>query len=78
MRRVEITWHDAHGDNGSSWHPIDGSGWTDKPLVVKSIGYLMTDAKKGHHVLAQSVIKDHVDHVLFIPKAMTKRIRTLK
>ena len=67
---VHVVWHDAHSV-GTGWHNPDTI--EDVPCVVHTVGYLMTGAKDGHVVVAQSFTDDgDVDHVLAIPVGMVK------
>ena len=69
---VELTWLDAHAEN--AWMDIDDLDQV--AYTVKSIGWLMTDAKPDHVVLAQSIGVDHsVDGVLCVPVGMVVKIR---
>jgi hypothetical protein len=69
---VELTWLDAHAEN--AWMDIDDLD--QQAYTVKSIGWLMTDAKPDHVVLAQSIGVDHsVDGVLCVPVGMVVKIR---
>lgn len=77
MRILEVIWHDAHSE-GRSWTSRDLSEIDDAPLEVRSIGYELLPGKRGHLVLAQSLVTDNVDHVLFIPKGMVRRVVVLR
>jgi hypothetical protein len=69
---VELTWLDAHAEN--AWMDIEDLD--QEPYQVKSIGWLMPDAKPDHVVLAQSIGVDHsVDGVLCVPVGMVVKIR---
>ena len=69
---VELTWLDAHAEN--AWMDIEDLD--QEPYQVKSIGWLMPDAKPNHVVLAQSIgIDDSVDGVLCVPVGMVVTIR---
>lgn len=71
---VVVVWADAHALTGS---------WTDlvdidpEPRLIRSAGFLVPDAKRGHHVLVQSVDTQHVDGALAIPDAMVQEVRYL-
>ena len=79
MRRVEVTWWDAHG-HGARW--MARSDVNDGPCVVRSVGYLVKPGKKGHVSLAQTV-NPHTGagadlfHVFHIPLGMVRKIRKL-
>lgn len=70
---VRVTWIDAHTVT-ETWTPIHDLD--DDPCVVVSVGHLLTDAKPGHVVIAQSWIagNDEVDSVLAVPTGMVRRI----
>ena len=69
---VELTWLDAHAEN--AWMDIEDLD--QQAYTVRSIGWLMTDAKPDHVVLAQSIGVDHsVDGVLCVPVGMVVKIR---
>lgn len=76
QRMLRVWWHDAHAAT-EGWTPPDAID--REPYIVMSVGFLLSDCKPGHVVLAQSMITDHgdVDHVLAIPVAMVARIETL-
>ena len=69
---VEVTWLDAHAEN--DWMDIEE---LDKePYIVRTIGWLMPDAKPDHVVVAQSIGVDYsVDGVLCVPVGMVVKIR---
>ena len=75
-RIVRVWWRDAHAAT-ETW--TDPAEIDDEPCIVLSVGFLLTEAKPGHVVLAQSQIVDYgdVDHVLAIPTAMVVRIESL-
>lgn len=68
---VELTWLDAHAEN--AWMDIEDLD--QEPYQVKSIGWLMPDAKPDHVVLAQSIGVDHSVGVLCVPVGMVVKIR---
>lgn len=73
--RVLVVWHDAHtvADGWCELSDID-----DEPLVVKTIGWLLPDAKAGHVVVAQSVTSDDgLDSVLCIPVGMVQSVSVI-
>jgi hypothetical protein len=72
---VHVRWFDAHSV-GTGWQPIDDI--IDEPCVVCSVGYLISDAKFGHIVIAQSITDDSaIDHILAIPVAMISKMTVL-
>ncbi len=75
-RIVRVWWRDAHAAT-ETW--TDPAEIDDEPCIVLSVGFLLSEVKPGHLVLAQSQILDHgdVDHVLAIPTAMVVRIESL-
>ena len=71
---VLVEWHDAHAEN--SWTELQDIG--DDPYVVRTVGWLLPDAKAGHLVVAQSVgADDGLDSVLSIPIGMVARTMIL-
>jgi hypothetical protein len=66
---IYVVWHDAH-EVTESWTHIDELD--TEPKVVRSIGLLLPNVKKGHICIAQSIIEDEntVDNVLAIPEEM--------
>ena len=69
---VVLTWLDAHAEN--AW--MDISELDQEPYIVRTIGWLMADAKPDHVVVAQSIGVDHsVDGVLCVPVGMVVKIR---
>lgn len=71
---VCVTWHDAHTDT-ETWTPI--SDIDADPCVVRTVGFLLPNAKVDHVVVAQSFIdyaddERDVDSVLCIPVGMVK------
>jgi len=69
---VELTWLDAHAEN--AWMDIEELD--QEPYIVRTIGWLMTDAKPDHVVVAQSIGVDHsVDGVLCVPVGMVVKIK---
>ena len=72
FKMVELTWLDAHAEN--AW--MDVKDLDQEPYQVKSIGWLMTDAKPDHVVLAQSIGTDQaIDGVLCVPVGMGVNIK---
>ena len=72
---VHIRWLDAHSV-GAGWQSVDEID--DEPCVVCSVGFLITGAKTGHVVIAQSVTEDGaIDHILAIPVAMISKVTVL-
>lgn len=79
MARLELSpilveWHDAHAEN--SWCEL--SDLDDEPYLVRTVGFLIPDAKSNHVVIAQSVgADDGLDSVLSIPVGMVVRVVVL-
>jgi len=66
-KMVLIVWKDAHA--GESWGHIDNID--NEPYLVRSVGWLIDKAKRGHVTIAQSLGDGgHIDHILYIPKGM--------
>lgn len=79
MVPVIVEWHDAHvGSDG--WEDLDGIE-DNGPCVVKTCGFLLTEARGGkeNHVslVATWTDDDMVHSVFHIPKQMVQRIETL-
>jgi len=72
---VHVRWLDAHSV-GVGWQAADEI--EDAPCVVCSVGFLISAAKSGHVVIAQSVTDDGaIDHILAIPVAMISKVTVL-
>lgn len=74
---VLMEWNDAHAGDNDTWTPIedieDGGYY-----VVKSVGWLVPDAKAGHVTIAQSLTPDdQIDHLLHVPSGMVNRLTVL-
>ena len=70
-RPCEVSWTDAQGVGGWHHHEVAASS---KPLVVKSIGYMVTNSRK-HIVIAQSMDGfDGVGDFLVIPRACLVKV----
>ena len=67
---VLVEWHDAHAEN--SWTELREID--QQPYLVRTVGFLLADAKPGHVVVAQSIgADDGLDSVLSIPVGMVVR-----
>ena len=75
MTPVVVTWHDAHTEHG--W--LSTGECEQHPRVIRSVGWLLTAEKAGHHTLAQShdPEADTWGEVLHIPSAMVQRVEQL-
>ena len=72
---VIIEWHDAHA---YSEHWISIEEVEEEPCLVKTVGWLLPDAKPGHVVVAQSYSSyEGIDCVLCIPVAMVVKTQLL-
>jgi hypothetical protein len=75
---VEITWADTHS-GGTGWTPI--SEIDQDEYIIKSCGYLLAvgdGGKENHVTLYQSRTEDDdLDHVLHIPVAMIRKIKSV-
>jgi len=73
---VRVIWNDAHAVT-DAWTPV--ADLDSDPCVVHSVGHLLPEVKRGHLVLAQSMIDERaeVDAVLAIPTAMIVRVEVL-
>jgi hypothetical protein len=73
--KVLVVWHDAHslGDNWCELSDID-----NEPCVVETIGWLLSDKKSDHVVVAQSITADDsLDSILCIPVGMVQSVQVL-
>jgi hypothetical protein len=62
-----VTWHDAHAE--SEWQDI--TTLDQQPYEVKTVGWIIPNAKPGHVVVVQSIsTDDSCDGVLCIPVGM--------
>ena len=73
--QVCVTWHDAHAEE---------LGWCERdeidaePCVVRTLGFLIPDAKPDHVVVAQSLAADGDFYGVFaIPTGMVQSLRIL-
>ncbi len=75
-KMVRVWWRDAHAAT-QTWSPVEEID--PEPCIVVSVGFVLSDVKPDHVVLAQSFIDDQgeVDHVLAIPSAMVVRVESL-
>ncbi len=78
--KVLVEWHDAHSDD-AGW--VSRSDLEDEgPAVIKSVGFLLTEAdggKKNHVSLVQTWSEDDMLHsVFYIPVQMVYRITILE
>lgn len=71
---ILVEWWDAHAEEG--WTTLDEVG--SEPYVVRTVGFLIPDAKPDHLVIAQSIGSDDgLDAVLSIPIGMIARTSLL-
>jgi hypothetical protein len=73
---VLVVWHDAHTEDG--WNYLEAVD--SEPYVVRSVGFLVPNAKPGHVVLVQSrsVHDGQIDGLLAIPAGMVVSCTSLK
>lgn len=76
---VEVIWHDAYTHPNHSWIDLDEITETidDDPYVVRSVGFLIAEAKQNYVVLAQSVSDEQADSLLCIPVGMVHSVRVI-
>lgn len=75
---VVVEWADAHS-GASSWVSIDELDKTGE-VVITSVGFLLPVEQGGreHHVtLVQSFDDTNVDHVIHVPVAMVRNMKTV-
>ena len=74
---VLVEWNDAHAGDNDTWTPLEDIEDTGY-YVVKSVGWLLPDAKAGHVTIAQSLTPDEqVDHLLHVPAGMVNKMIVL-
>ena len=75
---VSITWADAHAGEGH-WSLLEETDTGEH--IVQTVGFLIPTSEGGkpeHMTIAQSMSPDgFVDHVIFIPVAMTRSVTFL-
>lgn len=67
MKLLLVTWLDACTDE-SGWKPLDKIA-SQKPMRVKSVGWLVKRTRK-HLTLVGSIVADHCDGDITIPRGM--------
>jgi len=73
---VKVLWHDAHSVS-HSW--MDASDIADEPWLVETVGWMLSETKKNHVVIAQSHIgHETYDNIIAIPVAMVVSTTILK
>lgn len=71
---VEIVWHDAHSE--SQWQELRDID--SEPFVVRTVGWVIPDAKPNHVVVCQSVGNaQNIDGVICIPVGMIQHMKVL-
>jgi hypothetical protein len=71
---VFIEWQDAHAEEG--WTTLSELGC--EPYLVRTVGFLLPDAKPGHLVIVQSIGSDDgLDAIISIPVGMVLRTTLL-
>lgn len=73
---VKVTWLDAH-DVLATWEESDHPEQKD-PYTVETVGWLLPNRKKGHHVVALNLSDDHVSSGIAIPDAMVLKVERLR
>ena len=72
---VIVEWHDAHAAS-VGW--CDADEIDDEPCVVRTVGYLIPDAKRGHVTVAQSIADDDELYGVFcVPAGMVRSVQVL-
>ena len=71
-----VDWHDAHADHG--W--VDRGDIDTEPRLVRSVGWVLENVKRGHLTLAQSwdPDTDSWDALLHIPICMVQTVASLR
>lgn len=71
---VEVMWRDCHSLT---------DGWTllsdldTHERIIRSVGFVIEDAKTDHLVIVQSIDDEHVDNAIAIPNAVLISVRPL-
>ncbi len=74
---VEVVWKDAHG-MFADWHDLNNPAHDDEEeYTVRTVGFLLPDRKKGHHVVALNLSDYHVGDGIAIPDAMVVKVTKL-
>jgi hypothetical protein len=72
---VLVVWHDAHAAS-VGW--CDASEIDDAPCVIRTIGYLIPDAKRDHVTVAQSIAEDDDLYGVFcVPAGKVQSVQVL-
>ena len=74
MRLVLVKWLDAISHE-SGWKAVDKVR-TQKPPLVRSVGYLVADTKE-HVTIVSSIVEGDCDGDVTIPRGMIKSIEDL-
>jgi hypothetical protein len=73
--KVLVVWHDAHSLS-NDWCEL--SDIDNEPCVVETIGWLLSNTKSDHVVVAQSITgDDSLDSILCIPVGMVQSVQVL-
>lgn len=73
---VVVTWKDAH-DTLTSWEDLEAP--TDNSeYLVSTVGWLLPNRKKGHHVVALNRADDYVSTGIAIPDDMVVSVERLR
>lgn len=73
--KVLVVWLDAHAE-GEGWNGL--ADVDVEPCRVKTIGWLIPDAKPGHVAIAQSVAMDgDCYHLFCVPVGMVESLTIL-
>lgn len=73
---VKVTWLDAH-DVLTEWeesnHPVSKDDY-----LVETVGWLLPERKKGHHVVCLNKTDEYVSSGIAIPDDMVVKIEKLR
>ncbi len=73
---VKVTWLDAH-DVLTAWEESDHPESRDDYLI-ETVGWLLPERKKGHHVVALNRADDYVSTGIAIPDDMVVSVERLR
>lgn len=75
-RMVKVTWRDAH-DVIMAWEESDHPE-SKADYLIETVGWLLPNRKKGHHVVALNRTDEHVSTGIAIPDDMVVKVENLR
>ena len=73
---VKITWRDAH-DVLTAWEESDHPE-SREDYLIETVGWLLPERKKNHHVVVLNRTDEHVSGGIAIPDAMVVKVERLR